>query len=131
MPTYVMLSTLSSEGVQTIKLANRQAERRARMANATIEVANREAAINRVAATFSALSKLIFGLQRIALIWICAWLTLRGEFTAGMLVVFVVYAELFAVRGGSLIDKLVELRLLEMHGARIADIALEPPESHL
>ncbi|MEZ0471867.1 peptidase domain-containing ABC transporter [Luteimonas salinilitoris] len=121
----------SIEGVQTIKLANRQAERRARMANATIEVANREAAINRVAATFASLSKLIFGLQRIALIWICAWLTLRGEFTAGMLVVFVVYAELFAVRGGSLIDKLVELRLLEMHGARIADIALEPPEAHL
>ncbi|WP_407351847.1 peptidase domain-containing ABC transporter [Luteimonas sp. R10] len=121
----------SIEGVQTIKLGNRQAERRARMANATIEVANREAAINRVTATFSALSKLIFGLQRIALIWICAWLTLRGQFTAGMLVVFVAYAELFATRGGGLIDKLVELRLLGMHGARIADIALEPPEAHV
>lgn len=121
----------SIEGVQTIKLANKQGERRARVANATIEVANREAAINRVTATFSALSRLIFGVQRILLIWIGAWLTLRGQFTAGMLVVFVAYAELFATRGGSLIDKLVEFRLLGMHGARIADIALEPPEAHV
>lgn len=121
----------SIEGVQTIKLANRQAERRSRMANATIEVANREAGINRVAATFSALAKLVFGLQRIVLIWICAWLVLRGQFTAGMLVVFVTYAELFATRGGNLIDKLVEFRLLGMHGVRIADIALEPPEANV
>jgi ATP-binding cassette subfamily B protein RaxB len=121
----------SIEGIQTIKLANRQAERSARMANATVEVSNREAGINRMAATFSALARLIFGLQRIALIWICAWMTLHGGFTAGMLVVFVAYAELFAVRGGSLIDKLVEFRLLGMHGARIADIALEPPEANV
>lgn len=121
----------SVEGIQTIKLANRQADRRSRMANATIEVANREAGINRVAATFSALAKLIFGLQRILLIWTCAWMTLRGEFTAGMLVVFVAYAELFSIRGGSLIDKLIEFRLLGMHGARISDIALEEPESHV
>ena len=121
----------SIEGVQTIKLGNKQGDRRARLANAAIEVANREAAINRVNATFSALSRLIFGSQRILLIWIGALMTLRGDFTAGMLVVFVTYADLFATRGGSLIDKLVEFRLLGMHGERIADIALEPPEPHV
>ena len=50
----------SIEGVQTIKLANKQDERRARLANATVEVAHREAAIGRVNATFSALARLIF-----------------------------------------------------------------------
>lgn len=118
-------------GIQAIKLGNRQAQRRARMANATHEVARREAAIGRVETGFAALSKLVFGLQRIALIWICAWLVLSGRFTAGMLVVFVAYAELFAIRSGALVDKLVELRLLAMHGERIADIALEPPEADL
>jgi ATP-binding cassette subfamily B protein RaxB len=121
----------SIKGAQAIKLANTHDERRARMANAAIEVANREAAINRVNATFSALSRLIFGGQRILLIWIGAVLTLRGELTAGMLVVFVTYADLFASRGGGLIDKMVEFRLLGMHGERIADIALEPPEPHV
>lgn len=119
------------QGVQTIKLANQQDERRARIANATIEVANREAAISRVTAAFSALSKLVFGAQRVLLIWICAWLTLRGQFTAGMMVVFVAYADLFATRTGSLIDKLVDLRLLGLHGQRIADIACEAPEPNV
>lgn len=120
----------SMEGIQTIKLANKQDERRARVANATIEVAHREAAIGRVTATFSALSRLIFGALRILLIWISAVFVLRGEFTAGMLVVFVAYSDLFATRAGSLIDKLVEFRLLGMHGERIADIALESPEQY-
>jgi ATP-binding cassette subfamily B protein RaxB len=119
------------QGVQTIKLGNKQDERRARIANASVEVANREAAISRTTAVFSALSKLVFGAQRVLLIWICAWMTLQGRFTAGMMVVFVAYADLFATRTGSLIDKLVDLRLLGLHAQRIADIALEPPEAHV
>ncbi|MBT2747330.1 MULTISPECIES: peptidase domain-containing ABC transporter [unclassified Lysobacter] len=119
------------QGVQTIKLGNKQDERRARIANASVEVANREAAIARTTAVFSALSKLVFGAQRVLLIWICAWMALQGRFTAGMMVVFVAYADLFATRTGSLIDKLVDLRLLGLHAQRIADIALEPPEAHV
>lgn len=121
----------SIQGVQTIKLGNQQDDRRGRIANASVEVANREAAIARTTAVFSALSKLVFGAQRVLLIWICAWLTLQGRFSAGMMVVFVAYADLFATRTGSLIDKLVDLRLLGLHGQRIADIAFEPPEAHV
>ena len=121
----------SIQGVQTIKLGNQQDDRRGRIANASVEVANREAAIARTTAAFSALSKLVFGAQRVLLIWICAWLTLQGRFSAGMMVVFVAYADLFATRTGSLIDKLVDLRLLGLHGQRIADIAFEPPEAHV
>lgn len=120
----------SVHGIQTIKLGNHQPQRRAQVANANVEVANREAALGRIGAVFGALSRLVFGAQRIALIWIAAWMTLRGEFTAGMLVVFVAYAELFAMRTGNLIDRLVEFRLLSVHGQRIADIALERPEPH-
>lgn len=121
----------SIQGVQTIKLGNQQDDRRGRIANASVEVANREAAIARTTAVFSALSKLVFGAQRVLLIWLCAWLTLKGRFSAGMMVVFVAYADLFATRTGSLIDKLVDLRLLGLHGQRIADIAFEPPEAHV
>lgn len=121
----------SIQGIQTIKLGNQQEERRARIANAAVEVARREAAIGRTTAAFGALSKLVFGALRVLLIWLCAWLTLQGRFSAGMMVVFVAYADLFAARTGSLIDKLVDLRLLGLHGQRIADIALEPPEPHV
>ncbi|QQP94272.1 peptidase domain-containing ABC transporter [Lysobacter enzymogenes] len=121
----------SIQGAQTIKLGNRLDERRARIANAAVEVAHRDAAIGRTNAVFSALSKLVAGSQRVLLIWICAWLALQGRFTAGMLVVFVAYADLFATRTASLIDKLVDLRLLGLHAQRIGDIALHAPEPDL
>lgn len=121
----------SIQGAQTIKLGNRLDERRARVANAAVEVARRDAAIGRTNAVFSALSRLVAGGQRVLLIWLCAWLALQGRFSAGMLVVFVAYADLFATRTASLIDKLVELRLLGLHAQRIGDIALQPPEPDL
>jgi len=121
----------SMRGMQAITLANKQGERRARVANVTVEVANRQAKIQRLTATFNALNTGIFGLQRILLIWIGAYLVLRGQLTAGMLVVFVTYADMFSRRAGTLIDHIVELRLLGLHGQRIADIALEPPEKNV
>ena len=48
--------------------------------------------------------------------------------SAGTLVLCVAYAEQFATRARDLIDKLVEFRLLRVHGQRIADIALAEPE---
>jgi len=124
-----LLESLS--GAMSVKLGNRQDERSARMSNLCTEVANRDASIQRVASNYSALSRLIFGLQRVALIWIGAWLVLGGYFTAGMMVVVVAYAELFSQRAGTLIDRLIDLRLLALHAERIADIALEPPEPNL
>lgn len=118
-------------GIQAIKLANKQGERRTKVTDITVEVANRQARIQRLTATFNALNTGIFGLQRILLIWIGAYLTLQGQLTAGMLVVFVTYADMFGRRAGALIDRLVEFRLLGLHGQRIADIALEPPEQHM
>lgn len=118
-------------GMQAIKLANKPESRRTRVGNTTIEVANREARIQRLTATYSALSKLLFGGQRVLLIWLGARSVLQGNFSAGMLVVFVAYAEMFATRAGTLIDRLVDLRLLKLHGHRIADIALQAPEQQV
>ncbi len=121
----------SISGVQTLQLGNQQDARRARVASAALEVGRREAAIGRTQAVFQALSRLVSGVQRVALIWICARQVLAGGFSAGMMVVFVAYAELFATRTGALVDKLIDLRLLGLHAQRIADIALEPPEPDL
>jgi ATP-binding cassette subfamily B protein RaxB len=117
-------------GMQTVKLANKQAERHSRVANSTIEVSNRQAQSQRLSAGFSALNTLLFGSQRIALLWLGGLLVLGGEWTVGVLVVFVAYAEMFSTRGAALIDRLIEFGLLSVHAERIADIALEPPEDN-
>ncbi|MDG2517329.1 peptidase domain-containing ABC transporter [Lysobacter soli] len=120
----------SIQGAMSLKLANRRAQRHARLANLSNELAHRDAAIQRVTALFGALSKGLSGLQRIVLLWIGAWLAMRGGFTAGMMIVFVAYADMFAQRAGLLIDRWIDLRMLGLHAVRIADIALEQPERH-
>lgn len=125
----LMIESIS--GIHTVKLGDREPERHAGLVNATLDVAMREAGINRVAANFSSLSKLIFGLQRVFLVSLCAWLVMQGKFSAGALVVVVAYSEILAFRGGSLIDKCIELKLIGMHTDRIADIALEAPEANV
>ena len=118
----------SVHGVQAIKLANRHAERGARLANAANDAARQDAAVRRATATFSALSKLVFGAQRVLLIWLGARMALDGAMTAGTLVLCIAYADMFATRAGGLIDKFIDLRLLGVHARRIADIAQQPPE---
>lgn len=118
----------SVRGVQTIKLANKQSERKARLANATLESAKRNMRSQRIGLTFSAINHGLFGVQRIALIALGAYLAIEGRFSAGMLIAFVAYADQFAAKFGSLVDKIVELRMLRLHAERIADIALAEPE---
>ncbi|MBB6366693.1 ATP-binding cassette subfamily B protein RaxB [Xanthomonas sacchari] len=118
----------SVRGVQAIKLANKQADRSARLANATMEMAGRDLVVQRIALSFGVVSQCLFGLLRASLIACGAYLTMQGRFTAGMVVAFVAYADQFSTKMGGLVDKLVELRMLRLHGERIADIALALPE---
>lgn len=119
----------SVRGIQAIKLANKQGERRARLENAALETASRDMRIQRISMAFAAINKGLFGSQRVVLIALGAYAVIKGSFSAGMLIAFVAYADQFSQKCASLIDKVVDLRMLTLHAERIADIALEPPES--
>ena len=121
----------SIRGIQAIKLANQQSHRQGRYANAQVDTTNREIALQRLGIGAQAGSGLIFGLARVALIWWAADLVLKGQFSAGMLVAFIAYADQFHRRGAALIDRWNEFRMLELHAERVADIALSEPETHL
>ena len=51
----------------------------------------------------------LFGLERVAVIWVGALLVMDQKFSVGMLFAFVAFKEQFAQRVSSLIDKAVEL----------------------
>ncbi len=120
----------SVRGIQTVKLTNAQAERTARFGNVTVEVARCSLIAQRIGVVFEAINYLLFGAQRIAIIWLGALQVLNQQLSAGMLVAFIAYAELFTSRGRSLVDKWTEFRLLQLQAERIADITLTPPEAH-
>lgn len=118
----------SVRGAQIIKLAGMQAYRKARLSNATVEMAGRSIKAQRFAAIFATANQAIFGAQRILLMGVGAYFALKQYFSAGMLIAFVAYADQFAAKVSLLIDKAVEFRMLGLHAQRIADIALAEGE---
>lgn len=118
-------------GAQTLKLFNQQQPRTARYANAVVETVNRNIAMQRLNIAFTSGNQLVFGIEKVALIWVAAMLVLDGTFTAGMLVAFAAYADQFVSRAADLIDKSIQFRMLRLHAERVADIALTAPERHV
>jgi ATP-binding cassette, subfamily B, bacterial CvaB/MchF/RaxB len=121
----------SIRGVQSIKLGNRESVRRARFQNLMTETANQDLRLARLNLAFATSSQLVFGLERVAVIWIGTYLALQNVFSVGMLIAYLAYKEQFSQRIGSLIDKYIEFRMLRLHGERLADIALTAPEFDL
>jgi ATP-binding cassette subfamily B protein RaxB len=119
----------SLRGVQSLKLAGQEAQRRATYGNLLVDTVNQEVRLGRMALGFNSASQLVFGVERIAVIWIGAVLALQNVFSIGMLIAYLAYKDQFAQRMAALIDKWVEFRMLRLHGERLSDIVLTPPEN--
>jgi ATP-binding cassette subfamily B protein RaxB len=89
---------------------------------------NADLATRKLELLFAVLHRLLFGLERVAVVWIGALLVLDQKFSVGMLFAFFAYKEQFAQRVSALIDKVVELKMLKLQGERLADIVLTAPE---
>ena len=120
----------SLRGVQSIKLFNRQEDRQARFMNLVVDAMNANIATRKLDLMFSVGHKLVFGIERIAMVWVGALLVMDHTFSVGMLFAFIAYKEQFATRVSGLIDKFVEVKMLKLQGERLADIVLTPPEPH-
>jgi ATP-binding cassette subfamily B protein RaxB len=118
----------SLRAVQSIKLFNRQADRQARFMNRVVDAMNAGIATRKLELMFSVLHRLLFGVERVAVVWVGALLVMDQRFSVGMLFAFIAFKEQFAQRVSALIDKGVELRMLRLQGERLADIVLAAPE---
>jgi ATP-binding cassette, subfamily B, bacterial CvaB/MchF/RaxB len=118
----------SLRGMQSLKVAGEEAQRRGAYDNLMVETVNQEVRLARMGLGFSAASQLLFGAERIAVITIGAVLAMRNAFSVGMLIAYLAYKDQFAQRMAGLIDKYIELRMLRLHAARLADIVLAAPE---
>lgn len=119
----------SIRGVQSIKIAGRETLRRSGYYNLMNETINRDVWLARFGLAFNSTSQLIFGIERIAVIWIGTLLAMQNVFSVGMLIAYLAYKDQFAQRISGLIDKWVEFRMLRLHGERLSDIVLTEPEA--
>lgn len=119
----------SIRGMQSVKVAGTESSRRSTYSNLMNETINREVGLAKLTLGFSSASQLIFGAERVAVIWIGAVLAMQNVFSVGMLIAYLAYKDQFAGRVSGLIDKWIEFRMLRLHGERLADIVLAAPEA--
>ncbi|WP_255511614.1 peptidase domain-containing ABC transporter [Mitsuaria sp. TWR114] len=121
----------SLRGAQAIKLFNAQADRGARFANLVVEQMNASLTGRKLELGMTQGNKLLFGLERVAIVGLGAMLVLDKELSVGMLFAFLAYKDQFSQRIAGLIDKVVALKMLRLQGERLADIVLTAPEADL
>lgn len=115
-------------GIQTIRLFNHDDARRTRWLSTLADQFNAELRVARLGVSYETASSLIFGVERIAVIWVAALSVLDGLFSVGMLFAFISYKDQFTQRTISLLDRVFDFRMLRLHGDRVADIVLTHAE---
>ena len=84
--------------------------------------------LQRLDLVFGTVNAVLFGLDRIVIIFFGARAVMSGSLTVGMLVAFLAYKDQFSQRVATFLDTIVRISILAVHGERIADIALAEPE---
>lgn len=121
-----MLETI--RGIRTIKLFGAQQQRHSSWFALLVEQVNAGLRLQRLSIAYKLLNGSLFGIENVLVVYIGAGEVLDGRLTVGMLLAFLSYKGQFSTRVSSLIDKLFEIRLLRLHGERLADILLTRPE---
>ena len=122
--------------ITPLKLFARENERRARWQSLMVEVMNRDFQTAKLNMGFNVARTLIFGLENLCVFWLGAKIILPSQtqdhsasvFTVGMLLAFISYKVQFTSRITALINQGIELKMLNLHRDRLADIVLTPPE---
>ena len=115
-------------GAKTIKLFQRQDLRRSMWLGLLVNQVNASLTTQKLSLGFRLANGFLFGLENILIIWLGATLVLDGNFTVGVMMAFIAYKNQFDGRVAGLIDKFIEVKMLQIDIERLSDIVLTEPE---
>ncbi|MCG7363992.1 peptidase domain-containing ABC transporter [Roseomonas sp. ACRSG] len=118
----------SARGMASLKALNLEPRRRAVWINHLVERVGAAMRLEKFGIGYNAAAQALFGLDRILIIWLGARAVLAGQMSVGMLIAFLAFKDQFTSRVNGFVDTLLDLRMLSLHGERLADIALATPE---
>jgi ATP-binding cassette, subfamily B, bacterial CvaB/MchF/RaxB len=118
----------SLRGMASIKALTMGNRRQTIWNNYLVDRVGAELRIGKIDLIFTNISTLLFGLDRIVIIFFGARAVMESTLSVGMLVAFLAYKDQFSLRVGKCLDTIVRLGTLTVHGERLADIALTEPE---
>jgi ATP-binding cassette subfamily B protein RaxB len=110
--------------ISTIKLYGAQPHRLSSWRNLFVADINASISVSRYQIILSTINDIITSLQTILIVYFSAKLVIDNQvdFSMGMLIAFMLYRQYFTGSIVSLMEKMVEFRLLSLHLERIAEI---------
>jgi len=118
-------------GIQTIKLFGREVQRQSVWHNKYADSLNAGIRVGHLNIGYEAINKVIFGLENVLVVYFAALLVMDGDLTVGMLFAFMAYKRQFVEKMASLIEKVIEFKMLSLHFDRLADISLTDKEGNM
>ncbi len=116
-------------GIKPLKLFERIGDRKNTWSALLVSELNATLRTQKMQLYYRHANAFMFGLERIVIIAFGAGMVLTSEFTIGALMAFLAYKDQFSQRSSTLVDSFFEIRMLRLHGERLAEIALAEPEA--
>lgn len=117
-------------GIRAIKRFNKEDVRKSTWLTLFVNTINTGLYTQKLGLMFGFINGIVFGLENLIVIYLGAKLVIGGSFTVGILMAFIAYKNQFGGRVSSLIDKFIEVKMLNLHGERLADIVLEKTDKN-
>ena len=115
-------------GMRAIKLFARQQERKAAWQTLLVSETNASLAIQKMQIFYRLINASLTGTFHIVLLWLGAQQILSGNLSVGMLMAFLAYRSQFDGRVSSLIDHLINFKMLQLYAERLGDLVLTQAE---
>lgn len=119
----------SLRGIQSIKMFGKEVDRQTLWRNHYADVANSRIRLGKFQITYTTINELLFGIENILVIYLGAMMVLEQGLSVGMLFAFISYKTQFSQKASTLIEQIIEFKMVTLHLSRLSDIALTEKES--
>ncbi|WP_317419929.1 MULTISPECIES: peptidase domain-containing ABC transporter, partial [unclassified Morganella (in: enterobacteria)] len=116
-------------GITTVKTQGMSERRGNHWLNLKVDSINTGIRLTKMDLMFGGVNTFIMACDQIVILWIGATMVIDNTMTLGMFVAFSAYREQFSDRAASIIEFLLQLRIMSLHNERISDIALNEQEN--
>lgn len=118
-------------GMGTLKALGLSAMRAKQWLNLNIDTSNSTIKMTRFDMLFQGANLLIATIDQVVILWIGAMAVIDGFFSLGMFIAFNAYRGQFSERAASLINLVLQFKMLSLHSDRLSDIVFTEKEESL
>lgn len=118
-------------GIATIKALNIKEHRSQNWLNLNIDACNAGIKQTRFDMLFGGINTFISSIDQVVILWLGALMVIDNNMSLGMFMAFNAYRGQFSQRASSLIDLVMQLRMLSLHNERLSEIAFSEPEAEM